>query len=68
MSQNKPETTATKTERLKDQICPQCKRQFILCWDDYGDKRQTLFLRSCPSGGIYDASIRCPNCNYEEAL
>ena len=30
--------------------------------------RQTLMIRSCPSGGVYDVSIECPHCNYEEEL
>lgn len=54
--------------RLKDVKCPQCGRDFKLVWDDYGDNRQTLIIRSCPSGGIYDVSIRCAFCNYEEPL
>lgn len=56
--------------RLKDVVCPQCKRPFQIVWDDYGDHRQTLIIRSCPSGGIYDISIRCGHrdCDYEEPL
>ena len=55
---------------LKFQICPQCKKEFQLVWNDYsfGDKIQTLIIRSCPSGGIYDVLIRCAFCNYEEEL
>lgn len=54
--------------RLKDMECPQCRKAFVLIWNDYSDKRQTLFMRGCPSGGIYDVAIKCPHCNYEEPL
>ena len=30
--------------------------------------KQTLMLRGCPSGGIYDVAISCPHCDYEEEL
>ena len=30
--------------------------------------KQTLMLRGCPSGGIYDVAINCPHCDYEEEL
>lgn len=56
-----------KHKRLKDQVCPQCKNAFELNWDGGSDK-ETLILRGCPSGGIYDVSIRCPHCDYEEQL
>ena len=66
-------------QRIKDVICPQCKEKFILRWEDYTDYKErieaegkaaeiTLVVRSCPSGGIYDVSIKCPYCNYEEEL
>jgi hypothetical protein len=55
-------------QRLRDQLCPQCERKFELCWNDYSDRKQTLFMRGCPSGGIYDVSIHCPHCNYQEEL
>ena len=54
--------------RLKDMVCPQCKKEFILRWKDYADESTTLVIRGCPSGGIYDVSICCPHCDYEEAL
>ena len=53
---------------LKHVICPQCNKGFALVWEDYTDERRTLIIRGCPSGGIYDVSIRCPHCDYEEAL
>jgi len=34
---------------------------------DYGIS-QTLNIRGCPSGGVYDVSISCPHCDYEEGL
>ena len=49
---------------LKNVICPQCKKNFKLIWAEkivYSDEPQTLILRGCPSGGIYDVSIHCPN-------
>ena len=60
-------------------VCPYllCGKKFKLTWNDYspvreGDyslcHRQTLIIRSCPSGGIYDIEIHCPHCNYEEPL
>lgn len=54
--------------RIADVVCLQCKEPFRLCWNDYGDQRVTLAIRGCPSGGIYDVSINCPHCNYEEEL
>ena len=48
--------------------CPQCHKKFNLIWDSDWCKGQTLFIRSCPSGGIYDASVTCPHCGYEEPL
>jgi len=55
--------------RLRDVICPQCKKAFRLTWNDYSTNRPTtLCIRSCPSGGIYDVSIACPHCDYEEEL
>lgn len=56
------------SESLKYQNCPQCHRQFRLTWNDYSDRPQTLLMRGCPSGGIYDVSIQCPHCKYEEDL
>lgn len=57
---------------LKYQKCPQCKKYFQLRWKDYNDNystvKETLIIRSCPSGGIYDVSIECPYCDYEEEL
>ena len=54
-------------EDLKHVVCPQCKKDFKLTWDgDYNN--QPLVIRSCPSGGIYDVSIKCPHCDYEEDL
>lgn len=59
--------------RLRDQVCPQCQKPFRLVWNDYtrigGEYTvQTLHVRSCPSGGVYDVSIRCPHCDYGEEL
>jgi len=58
---------------LRDVVCPQCGKPFRLIWNDHtrlGDKyqEQTLMLRGCPSGGIYDVSIHCPHCGYVEEL
>lgn len=48
--------------------CPQCHTKFKLIWDaDHGEK-QTLYVRSCPSGGVYGVSVACSNCDYEEEL
>ena len=58
----------TPSERLRDVTCPQCKKPFELNWNDYSDRKQTLILRGCPSGGIYDVSIECPHCDYHEDL
>lgn len=57
-----------KETRLKDVVCPQCKKPFLLVWDDYTGRKRTLLIRSCPSGGVYDVTIRCPHCNYDEEL
>jgi DNA-directed RNA polymerase subunit RPC12/RpoP len=63
------------TKRLADMTCPQCGKEFKLMWNDYtkvgiggGFVPQTLIMRGCPSGGIYDVSIRCPHCDYVEEL
>jgi phage terminase large subunit GpA-like protein len=56
---------------LKHVICPQCKKEFTLIWGDglsCYDRFDTLILRGCPSGGIYDVRIKCPHCDYEEEL
>lgn len=50
---------------IKNVTCPQCKRAFVLTW---GTSDRTLVIRGCPSGGIYDVEIHCPNCDYEEPL
>lgn len=55
-------------EDLKNVECPQCKEGFKLTYDGYKDSPQTLIIRSCPSGGIYDVLIKCPHCDYEESL
>jgi hypothetical protein len=66
-------------EKLSQTVCPQCRRPFILTWNDYsynhetlefnsGKQGATLVMRGCDSGGIYDVSIHCPHCNYEEGL
>lgn len=55
-------------ERLADVICPQCKRPFRLCWDDYPTRQHTLRIYACPSGGVYNVKVRCPYCDYEEGL
>lgn len=54
--------------RIADATCPQCRKPFRLCWNDYFDRKITLEVRSCPSGGIYDVRIACPHCSYEEEL
>jgi RNA polymerase subunit RPABC4/transcription elongation factor Spt4 len=59
--------------KIAQVVCPQCKREFTLCWNDYsvitdGKYKETLVLRGCPSGGIYDVTIKCPFCDYSEAL
>lgn len=53
---------------LKDVTCPQCRKPFRLTWGDAYPYRTTLIIRGCPSGGIYDVSIECPHCDYEEPL
>jgi hypothetical protein len=62
----------TGERRLRDVTCPQCEREFPLLWNDYShirpQQKQTLFIRGCPSGGIYSVSIHCPHCDYEEEL
>ena len=61
-------------EKLAHLICPQCHKPFVLTWQDEITKtvnsgeKSTLGIRSCPSGGVYDVSIRCPHCDYEEPL
>ena len=57
-------------EKISQVECPLCKYKFILRWNEYsyGDKKQTLIMRWCPSGGIYDCLVRCPKCDYEEDL
>jgi hypothetical protein len=55
-------------DRVRDVTCPQCRKAFELTWEGYGNKRVTLILNSCPSGGIYNVSIACPHCNYVEEL
>ena len=63
----------TEQQSLKHMTCPQCKKAFQLTWNDYtniGEEYlpQTLTMRGCPSGGVYDVFISCPHCDYEEAL
>lgn len=59
-------------ERIKDAVCPQCKKPFRLIWNSYtfieehATAKQTLFIRDCPSGGVYDVYVVCPHCDYEE--
>lgn len=55
-------------KRIKDVICPQCKKEFELSFTDYDGRPETLDIRSCPSGGVYDVLIKCPHCDYEESL
>jgi hypothetical protein len=62
------ESELSKVPKLKTQTCPQCKAEFNLRWEYDNGKRETLIVRGCPSGGIYDISISCPHCDYEEAL
>lgn len=64
--------------KLSQMVCPQCKRPFVLTWNDYSydeqtktvnsGTRSTLVLRGCPSGGLYDVLIACPHCDYQEEL
>jgi hypothetical protein len=59
--------------RISGVACPQCTKPFRLRWDDYSTLHpergnQTLFIRSCPSGGIYDVRIECPHCDYVEEV
>ena len=64
----------TEEVRLKDMTCPQCKKEFVLRWDDLytpylpASQKKSLIIRACPSGGIYDVFIECPHCYYEEEL
>jgi len=56
-------------EKANHVLCPQCKRRFVLRWSDYWDgPTRTLIIRGCPSGGVYDVSLNCPYCDYEEEL
>jgi len=50
--------------------CPRCKTDFKLTWEgtDWDNYSYSLRIRGCPSGGIYDVSVSCPNCNHEESL
>lgn len=63
------EVEATNPEKV-NALCPQCKSWFMLRWNDYNyrGRKQTLFPRSCPSGGMYDIRIECPHCDYSEQL
>lgn len=54
--------------KLEDVVCPKCEKEFKLAWQDYGESPVTLSAKGCPSGGIYDVSIKCPHCEYEEHL
>ena len=63
--------TMKTADKIKEHIyatCPQCKAKFILEWNDDFGVKQTLIIRSCPSGGVYDVSVRCPKCGLEEEL
>ena len=62
---------------LKHVVCPQCRESFVLRWEEYTmaelstsdyERPITLLIRGCPSGGVYDVSIHCPHCDYEEDL
>lgn len=53
-------------KNLRYMIFPQCKKEFELKYDD--GVFDTLRIRSCPSGGVYSASINCCHCDYEEDL
>lgn len=55
-----------KETRLKDVVCPQYGANFVLTWVGYKGNPETLVLRGCPSGGIYDVRVRCPYCTYKE--
>ena len=47
--------------------CPQCKKDFALVWESF-DNVNTIDVSACPSGGVYNVSISCPYCDYEEEL
>ena len=55
---------------VRDVFCPQCHNPFKLTFGDYdySSRSDTIIIRSCPSGGIYNATIKCPHCNYEEEV
>lgn len=53
--------------RLRDVICPQCRKPFRLAWGEF-EKPLTLVIQGCPSGGIYNVYITCPHCDYREEL
>lgn len=55
-------------KRIKDVTCPQCNKVFELSFSNYNGKFETLDVRSCPSWGVYDVSIKCPHCDYVESL
>lgn len=68
--QSKTERAEWAGKRIRDVRCPQCGWFFELNWNDYGnlnvERPQTLFVRDCPSGGVYDVHVECPKCDYRE--
>jgi len=48
--------------------CPQCGEKFILVWNGNFGEKQTLNIRYCPSGVVYDVEVACPNCGLVEEL
>lgn len=64
----RPEPPIEVGERIRDVACPQCKQAFRLTWNDYSNRKQTVFIMGCPSGGTYAVEICCPHCDYKEEL
>jgi hypothetical protein len=60
---------------LKRVTCPRCGAPFMLVWNDYSksghpalnELRQTLLIKTS-AVVVQSISIRCPHCDYEEAL
>jgi hypothetical protein len=49
-------------------VCPQCGGRFNLLWGDGVGYDTILQISSRPSGGIYEVSIDCPYCDYQEEV
>lgn len=71
-----PTIEQIEAEPLRYAKCPHCIKTFMLRWNDDGIMRDgkwvnypdTLHIRGCPSGGIYDVFIQCPHCNFRQDL